>query len=75
MQNDKCASLFSTMARRGKQSADWSELERRAGVFFSRNLSPDRTSLQGAGEFDIIIAMRERTKFPKELSERLPSCA
>ena len=56
-----------------RQSADWSELEQRADlVFFEEPFFGLDKLAKALGEFDIIIAMRERTKFPKELIERLP---
>ena len=56
-----------------KRSADWSKLQQRAGVvFFEESFAgPDKVA-KALGEFDIIIAMRERTKFSKELLDRLP---
>ena len=56
-----------------KHSADWSELERRADVvFFEEPFEGADRLAKALAEFNIIIAMRERTKFPKELIERLP---
>lgn len=56
-----------------KQSADWAKLQQQAAVvFFEAPFGgPDQVA-KALGEFDIIIAMRERTKFSKELLERLP---
>ena len=74
MKNDKVhVAVLDDWQGVAKQSADWSELERRAGVFFFEEpfSGPDQLA-KALGEFDIIIAMRERTKFPKELIERLP---
>ena len=56
-----------------KQSADWSALQRRADVVFFEEPFAEMDKLAKAlAEFDIIIAMRERTKFSKELIDRLP---
>ena len=56
-----------------KQSADWSTLQQRADVvFFEEPFSAADKLARALGEFDIIIAMRERTKFSKELLDRLP---
>ncbi|HWH48620.1 MAG TPA: D-2-hydroxyacid dehydrogenase family protein [Burkholderiales bacterium] len=57
-----------------KQSADWSRLLQRAEVVFFEEpfASPDKLADALAG-FSIIVAMRERTRFPKALIERLPS--
>ena len=56
-----------------KQSADWSKLQQRAGVvFFEAPFAGPDKLVSALGDFDIIIAMRERTKFSKELLDRLP---
>ncbi|MEO8005117.1 MAG: D-2-hydroxyacid dehydrogenase family protein [Betaproteobacteria bacterium] len=55
------------------QSADWSGLKRMADVaFFEKPFTGDDALVQALAEFDIIIAMRERTKFSKALLDRLP---
>ena len=55
------------------QSGDWSGLQQRAEVVFLEQPfdSVDDTARQLA-DFDILVAMRERTRFPAELIERLP---
>jgi phosphoglycerate dehydrogenase-like enzyme len=55
------------------QSADWTKLQQQADVVFFEEpfAGPDKLA-SALGEFDIIIAMRERTKFSKELLDRLP---
>jgi len=56
-----------------KSSADWSRLTERAEVVFFEEPFKDADSIAKAlAGFEIIIAMRERTRFPKELIERLP---
>ncbi len=56
-----------------KSSADWSRLSERAEVVFFQDPFKDADAVANAlAGFEIIIAMRERTKFPKELIERLP---
>jgi phosphoglycerate dehydrogenase-like enzyme len=56
-----------------KQSADWSGLQQRADVvFFEEPLAGTDKLAKALAGFDIIIAMRERTKFSKELIDRLP---
>lgn len=56
-----------------RQSADWTALKQRADVVFFEEPFPDQDKLAKAlSEFDIIIAMRERTKFSRELIGRLP---
>ena len=56
-----------------KRSADWSHLQQQADVvFFEEPFAvPDKLA-KALVEFDIIIAMRERTKFSRELLDRLP---
>ena len=55
-----------------RASADWTPLERRAQVtFFEKPLGgPDDVARQLA-DFDIVLAMRERTAFPSSLVQRL----
>jgi phosphoglycerate dehydrogenase-like enzyme len=56
-----------------KNSADWSRLSERAEVVFFEEPFKDADAIAKAlAGFEIIIAMRERTRFPKELIERLP---
>ena len=56
-----------------KSSADWSRLLGRAEVVFFEEPFKDANAIAKAlAGFEIIIAMRERTKFPKELIEHLP---
>ncbi len=56
-----------------KRSADWSHLQQQADVVFFEGpfAGPDKLA-KALVEFDIIIAMRERTKFSKDLLDRLP---
>ena len=74
MQNDKVRiAVLDDWQGVAKRSADWSTLQQRADVvFFEEPLSAADTLARALGEFDIIIAMRERTKFSKELLDRLP---
>ena len=56
-----------------KSSADWSRLLERAEVVFFEEPFKNADAIANAlAGFEIIIAMRERTRFPKELIERLP---
>ena len=56
-----------------KQSADWSGLQHRADVvFFENPFASQEDLVKALADFDIIVAMRERTKFSKELLGRLP---
>jgi len=56
-----------------KRSADWSTLQQQADVIYFEDpfAGPDKLA-QALSGFDIIVAMRERTKFSKELLDRLP---
>ena len=55
------------------QSADWSKLQRQADVvFFEEPFAGPDALASALSKFDVIIAMRERTKFSKELLDRLP---
>jgi phosphoglycerate dehydrogenase-like enzyme len=53
-------------------SADWSELAQQAELVFFKEpfASPDEL-IQKISEFDVIIAMRERSAFPKTIIDRL----
>lgn len=54
-------------------SADWSKLASRASlVFFERPFEGPEQAASALAEFDILVAMRERTRFSRELIERLP---
>ncbi|WP_106478881.1 D-2-hydroxyacid dehydrogenase family protein [Phytohalomonas tamaricis] len=53
--------------------ADWSTLEPHIEVVtFHDHISDQNTLVETLAEFDIIVAMRERTLFPAALLERLP---
>ncbi len=56
-----------------RQSADWTKLQQQADIVFFEEpfAGPDKLA-KALAEFDIIIAMRERTKFSRELIDRLP---
>jgi phosphoglycerate dehydrogenase-like enzyme len=53
-------------------SADWSELAQQAELVFFKEpfASPDEL-IQKISEFDVVIAMRERSAFPKAVIDRL----
>ena len=56
-----------------RQCADWTEIQRRADVvFFERHLGDVDMVAQALADFDIIMAMRERTAFPAALIAKLP---
>src|SRR6185436_1506384 len=55
-----------------RASADWSHLAQRAEVvFFEQPLSDADAVARAVADFEVIIAMRERTAFPAALIERL----
>ena len=54
-------------------SADWSVLAGRANlVFFERPFDGPEQAAAALADFDILVAMRERTRFSRDLIERLP---
>jgi len=54
-------------------SADWSPLEGRAEIVVFRDRRDGTDALaERLADFDVIVAMRERTPFPRELLARLP---
>ena len=59
--------------RVAETAADWSELRRRADLtFFHEPLGGAENVVRSLCDFDVILAMRERTAFPLEVIERLP---
>ncbi len=56
-----------------RTSADWRALETRAEVvFFHEQLGDEEQVARRLADFDILMAMRERTPFPASLLRRLP---
>ena len=56
-----------------RSSADWSALEARAElVFFHDAFTGEEDAASRLAEFDVIMAMRERSAFPASLVRRLP---
>ena len=56
-----------------KSSADWSTLEARGDVrFFHDPFASEDDAARALADFDIVLATRERTPFPRSLVERLP---
>jgi phosphoglycerate dehydrogenase-like enzyme len=54
--------------------ADWSAPEARADVrFFTEPFASEDEAAAALAGFDVILAMRERTPFPKTLIDRLPA--
>jgi phosphoglycerate dehydrogenase-like enzyme len=59
--------------RVARQSADWTALMARAEVsFFHTSFADEDQAAAELADFDIIMAMRERTAFPASLLRRLP---
>lgn len=57
-----------------RQLADWRALETRAElVFFDRAFADEDDAANALAGFDVLLAMRERTAFPKSLLDRLPA--
>lgn len=55
-----------------RKVADWSALEQRAQVrYFEHALGDEDTSVAALKDFDVIVAMRERTWFPAKFIDRL----
>jgi phosphoglycerate dehydrogenase-like enzyme len=55
-----------------RESADWSRLAQRAELaFFQRPMDGEDVLAKTLAEFDVVIAMRERTRFPASLIARL----
>jgi len=58
----------------GLSSADWSPLEDRVAIdVFRDTLSKEDELVERLKPYAIICAMRERTKFPRTLLDRLPN--
>ncbi len=56
-----------------KQSANWSQLQQRAELaFFEAPFVDSALLVKALADCDVIIAMRERTRFSKDLLDRLP---
>ena len=59
--------------RRAREFADWDSLGPGADVMFFHE-AIDRAALPAAlADFDVLVLMRERTAFPREVLERLPN--
>ncbi len=59
--------------RRAREFADWDSLGTGADVMFFHE-AIDRSALPAAlADFDVLVLMRERTAFPREVLERLPN--
>ncbi|HEX7811039.1 MAG TPA: D-2-hydroxyacid dehydrogenase family protein [Burkholderiales bacterium] len=56
-----------------KQSAGWGPLQKRAEVvFFDKPFRYADELAEALADFEVLIPMRERTKFPKAILDRLP---
>ena len=73
MKTKSSIAVLDDWQRVAKSSADWSRLSERANVvFFEKPLKDADAIAKALAGFEIIIAMRERTRFSKEVIERLP---
>lgn len=55
------------------QCADWAALSGKAEVqFFARPFANEDDAARALADFDVILPMRERMRFPKSLLQRLP---
>ncbi len=60
--------------RTARACADWAPLEARADVrFFTEPFASEDDAAAALADFDVILATRERTPFPKSLIDRLPA--
>ncbi|KAJ7783680.1 D-isomer specific 2-hydroxyacid dehydrogenase [Mycena maculata] len=56
------------------KSADWSSIKQRVSVdVFSDTIADEDLLVKRLAEYHIVCAMRERTKFPQSLMDRLPN--
>lgn len=56
-----------------RQSADWAPLQKRAEVaFFGKPFRDADETAKALAGFEVLVPMRERTKFPKAMLDRLP---
>ena len=59
--------------RIAEKCADWSGVRARAElVFFHDPFADEHAAAAALGDFDVLVAMRERTEFPARLIEMLP---
>ena len=55
-----------------RASADWSKLEARADItFFQEAFADENDAVEKLADFEIVLSMRERTKLPSSLINRL----
>jgi phosphoglycerate dehydrogenase-like enzyme len=60
--------------RVARSCAEWSRLESRADVrFFEASFTSEEEAARALAGFEIILATRERTPFPRSLVDRLPA--
>lgn len=59
--------------RAALEVVDWSALDGRAGItVFADRFADEDTAVAALADFDAVVAMRERTPFPRSLLDRLP---
>ena len=58
-----------------RRSADWTSLEARAEiVFLEQPFADEDAAADALARFDVLLTMRERTRFPRSLVARLERC-
>jgi D-3-phosphoglycerate dehydrogenase len=66
--------LLDDWQRAARSCADWSPLQARADVrFFEAPFASEDEAADALADFEVILAIRERTPFPKSLIDRLPT--
>jgi phosphoglycerate dehydrogenase-like enzyme len=69
----RCA-VLDDYQRVARTSADWTELRERVSADFFHEPLGDAAAIASAlARYEIVVAMRERTPFPRTLIERLPA--
>lgn len=53
--------------------ADWSKISSSNEITVFTTAIPDDKLLEALSQYDVIVAMRERTKFPRRILEKLPN--
>ena len=71
---DRRVAVLDDWQRVARACADWAPLERQADVqFFTEPFASEDEAATALAGFDIILALRERTPFPRSLVDRLPN--
>lgn len=65
--------LLDDYQRRAEGAADWASLQDATVTAFYEHLGDEDAVVAALQEFDVLVAMRERTRFPASVLERLPN--